>query len=80
MYHAKNPQKKKLKLRLEKCWRIVIEDETETEVWDDFCFGSKDEARSTGEKALRELSSLDPKAFKLLFPMKKEESTCYLHL
>ena len=54
MYHAKNPRKKKLTVRVEKCYRIVIEDETGKEVYDDLCFLPHKEAK---EQAQRELQS-----------------------
>lgn len=54
MYHAKNPRKKKLTVRVEKCYRIVIEDETGKELYDDLCFLPHKEAK---EQAQRELQS-----------------------
>lgn len=53
VYHAKKPKKKRLTVKVEKCWRIVIQDETEQEIWDDFWFGSKEDAQQIGNAVLK---------------------------
>ena len=55
MYHAKNPRKKRLTVKVQRCYRIVIQDEYEREVWDDFWFGSKEEAEKIGKDILKKL-------------------------
>lgn len=48
--------KPKYKVKVERCYRIVITDETDKEVWDDFWFGSKDGAISIGDSALKRIN------------------------
>ena len=48
--------KPKYKVKVERCYRIVITDETDKEVWDDFWFGSKDAANSIAEYALQKIN------------------------
>ena len=55
MYHAKNPRKKRLTVKVQRCYRIVIQDEFEKEVWDDFWFGSKEEAEKIGKTVLKKM-------------------------
>lgn len=55
MYHAKNPRKKRLTVKVQRCYRIVIQDEYEREVWDDFWFGSKEEAEKIGKAILKKM-------------------------
>ena len=57
MYHAKNPRKKRLTVKVQRCYRIVIQDEYEREVWDDFWFGSKEEAEKIGKDALKKIET-----------------------
>ena len=48
--------KPKYKVKVERCYRIVITDETDKEVWDDFWFGSKDGAIKIGDSALKRIN------------------------
>ena len=48
--------KPKYKVKVDRCYRIVITDETDKEVWDDFWFGSKDGAVSIGDNALKRIN------------------------
>ena len=51
-----NTTKPKYKVKVERCYRIVITDETDKEVWDDFWFGSKDGAVKIGDDALKRIN------------------------
>lgn len=53
MYHAKNPRKKQLRIRIEKCWYVTVENETETELDHDFVFGTRADAEECGKKMLK---------------------------
>ena len=57
MYHSKNPRKKRLTVKVQRCYRIVIQDEHENEVWDDFWFGSKEEAEKIGKDILKKIET-----------------------
>lgn len=48
MYHAKKPRKKQLRIRIEKCWYVTVEDETETELDNDYVFGTRADAEKRG--------------------------------
>ena len=47
-YKAKNPRKKRLRVKIEKCWYISIVDETDTEIDNDYCFLDRKEAVRAG--------------------------------
>ena len=47
--------KPKYKVKVQRCYRIVITDETDKEVWDDFWFGSKEEAEKIGKTILKKM-------------------------
>ena len=68
----------KYKVKVERCYRIVITDETDKEVWDDFWFGTKDQANEIGEDALTKIKNgvlLKCTARELLYDASKD-MTC----
>lgn len=52
-YKAKNPRKKQLRIRIEKCWYVTVENETETELDNDLVFGTRADAEKCGQKMLK---------------------------
>lgn len=54
-YHAKKPRKKRLRVVVERCYRVSVVDENDDELDDDFCFLTREEAKQAGEEMKREL-------------------------
>lgn len=59
-YRAKKPRKRRLTVKLEKAYRISIVDENEVEWAEDWCFGTREDALSEGQKLLKQTVDLMP--------------------
>lgn len=62
-YHAKKPRKKQLRIKIEKCYYVSLVDETETEIENDYCFGTRSDAEQCGKKlkeAYQNILDMDP--------------------
>lgn len=54
-YHAKKPRKKRLRVVVERCYRVSVVDENDDELVEDFCFLTREEAKQAGEILKRQL-------------------------
>lgn len=58
-YQAKKPRKKRLKVKLTRCWYVTVEDENGFEVDNDYCFGTREDAMRDGERMLKAMQEAD---------------------
>lgn len=62
-YKAKKPRKKRLRVKLERCYYVSLVDETETELENDYCFGTREDALRCGKRlkeAYQRALDMDP--------------------